>query len=166
MSELSLVKKDTGDAEGLHVAQADFTCWQYGIKTDKWTYAIEPIWQAFSGTIGFYSNGMQFYREVTWTNGIIIFSSPFTPNYGNSGYFTYSNGGNTIWQGSRDWGDGSSNYGFLTVSTRLLNAIAPGTTYKGHAYSKDPAKYPADGIADDGLYYIKKTGTTFDKKYW
>lgn len=163
MSELSLIRHPKTDAEGILIPQSEFTCWQYGINHASWWYTTEPSWVSYTGSIvGTYAQGMQFYSAVSWKDGVITFSNPFTPNYDDAGYIAYST---SIYRVKRSILDGSSAYGFLESLQRLAGAAAPSTTYQGLVFSKDPNKYP-NNASVNGVYYSKKTGTTFNLSYW
>ena len=160
--ELSIKKGGIVTPEGIHVAQADFTCWQYGFKEENYTYKITPSFHRYPSNLqGGITNGTTLYGSLSFVDGVVIGNNPFVANssYSCNGYHIsgthyvgcYSIGTDIYW---------------CYIDGKYENIISPHATYYGHAYSADPNKYPADGVGEDGIYYLKKTGNSFDVSYW
>jgi hypothetical protein len=175
MGELSLVKKGKLDAEGLYIAQSEYTCWQYGINHINWTYSNPSMTWVTNNTsevilVGSATDTVEVYLNIALVDGELILSNLSNVSvYSASGYYPFIGGymfpGNAIVH--LDGYSGIDDYGNKKISfDSYLPANPPAIGYLGHIYSKNSNKYPADGIGDNGYYYLKKTSTTFNKAYW
>lgn len=151
MSELSLLKKGGGDAEGLHVAQADFTCWIYGEYRPHYWYQVTPTYRTIDAVATWFNqNTATLYDSLSLSNGIVVLSGAHPGTERATGWTYYRDSFYRIYGKTNGWNCYSEYYDGIYPPQWKDKA--------GWAFSKDSSRYPSspeDGISPDGFYYEK-----------